>query len=401
MIVGDSPTYWIGLDDTDERESGCTTHDFNDLLNHLTASGFEIEDPRLVRLWPFAPRRTRGNAALSASITAGADSVGLESCLDEWFVARFADFIPGNESHSAQPVLLMTNGSLPESIYWNTVRNFVELELRISELEPHPHRVWSTSAGLGGLIGASAAIAWQGGSDFTWECTAWRDNTGHRKVPIALVEKMAELFPTTFMNRDPNANHSLIAPRTPCPVLYGIRGESEQGVLQAHEYLQENGAEYSIDYRVHRSNQATDDHLLESEIGTVQCIRIMQGGHVEIDVGRTLISFSQGSELNKLAQNIIAGDRIEWYGLTNLDGSIHLERLRLLRGERNRRRPNCNCGHRFKSQGKNQPLRCPKCSSTHADVWCSEIIDSEWTEPPPAHRRHLSKPLSRVGKSEV
>ena len=159
MIVGDSPTFWIGLDDTDEREFGCTTHDFNDLLIHIHNSGFLIEDPRLVRLWPFAPRRTRGNAALAASITTN-DKQHLESCLDDWFTQRFHQFTVGHENHSAQPVLILTAVRPPESIYWDTVTKLVDLQERQSELESLPHRIWSTNAGQGGLIGASAAIAW-------------------------------------------------------------------------------------------------------------------------------------------------------------------------------------------------------------------------------------------------
>ncbi len=151
MIVGKPPTFWIGLDDTDEREYGCTTHAFNDLLNHVSNHDFTIEDPRLVRLWPFAPRRTRGNAALAASITT-TDQQGLESCLDAWYRRRFADLVAGEEIHSAQPVLIMTKGRPPESIYWDTVRKLVDLQERISDLISIPHRIWSTDAGQGGLM---------------------------------------------------------------------------------------------------------------------------------------------------------------------------------------------------------------------------------------------------------
>ena len=92
MTVEAPSTYWIGLDDTDEREFGCTTHDFDALLNHLTNSGFKIDDPRLVRLWPFAPRRTRGNAALSASIVTQ-NIQDLEISLDEWFTACMGTWV--------------------------------------------------------------------------------------------------------------------------------------------------------------------------------------------------------------------------------------------------------------------------------------------------------------------
>ena len=399
MTVGDTPTYWIGLDDTDEREYGCTTHDFNDLLNQLSASGFSIHDPRLVRLWPFALRRTRGNAALAVAVKTH-DQTRLESCLDAWFARRFSDIKDCQELHSAQPVLVMTNSQPPESMYWETVRKNVDLCDRLEQLKSIPHKVWSTSAGKGGIIGASAAISWQGRRDFTWECTAWRQTQGERNVPPHLVHKISEIFPSTFMNRDPNAKRSLIAPRTPCPVLYGIRGETKQGVIDAHTYLQNNGAEICSDYRVYRSNQATDDHLAGPTNGVVNRVRIMQGGHVEIESQQTLVAFAQGGEVNKLSQQLEVGDEIEWFGLRDSEESIHLERLRLVRGQRNRVRPHCDCGSRFKSQGRNQPLKCPRCGSKHPDEWVSERIESDWKEPPASNRRHLAKPLSRKGKSE-
>jgi tRNA(Ile2) C34 agmatinyltransferase TiaS len=33
-------------------------------------------------------------------------------------------------------------------------------------------------------------------------------------------------------------------------------------------------------------------------------------------------------------------------------------------------------------------------------MWLTEIISTEWKEPPVSYRRHLAKPLSRMGKSE-
>ena len=399
MTVEAPSTFWIGLDDTDEREHGCTTHDFDDLLNHLAESGFQVEDSRLVRLWPFAPRRTRGNAALSAIISSGCLG-DLETSLVEWFNSRFTNHESGLEIHSAQPVLLLTEQRLPESIYWNTVQGFVELSDRITELNEFPHRIWSTQSGMGGLIGASAAIAWKGDHDYTWECTAWRHQSGPRIIPDNLVIEMSNRYPSTILNRDPNARRSLIAPRTPCPVLYGIRGESRQDVLDAHEFLQEQGAEKSSGHRAHRTNQATDDHLSSVASGVVTKSRIMKGGHVEINAGPTLLAFSQGGEVNSLAQQLSPGDQIEWYGLQDSDGNFHLERLRLIAGERNKVRPTCRCGSRFKSQGANQPLRCPSCGLEHENLWETEMLSTDWQEPPPSYRRHLAKPLSRMGKSE-
>ena len=74
---------WLGLDDTDSLAGGCTTAVFHDLLNGLPAS-CSIGVPRLVRLWPFAQRRTRGNAALGVEVHTD-DISGLLHHLDAWW----------------------------------------------------------------------------------------------------------------------------------------------------------------------------------------------------------------------------------------------------------------------------------------------------------------------------
>ena len=399
MNVEASSTFWIGLDDTDEREHGCTTFDFNELLTLISENGIEIIDTRLVRLWPFAPQRTRGNAALSASIQCD-DYDYVEQILGEWFESKYSQISLNNEQHSAQPTLLLTRSQLPEKLYWETVRNHVDLERRINDIESFKKRIWHTNAGCMGLIGASAAIAWRGENDWTWECTAWRRGAGVRNVPEHSVTEMSERFPGTIMNRDPNANRSLIAPRTPCPVLYGIRGENESDVLDAHIFLQKYPVEQSISHRAFRTNQATDDHLENSRNSTVNSVHIMTGGHVQINTEVKLLAFSQGGAVNQLAQSLQPGDQIRWYGLLNTDGSYHLEKLKLIRGERNRRRPKCVCGNRYKSKGTNQNLKCPRCQSTTTQLWEFDVVESDWKEPPSSTRRHLSKPLDRNGKSE-
>ena len=65
---------WIGLDDTDTLSGGCTTYEFHLLITELSRLSdlgrpWGIpQDTRLVRLWPFASKRTRGNAALALKI---------------------------------------------------------------------------------------------------------------------------------------------------------------------------------------------------------------------------------------------------------------------------------------------------------------------------------------------
>ena len=59
---------YLGLDDTDSLAGGCTTHLFSKILGDLPDYASMIGLPRLVRLYPFAQRRTRGNAAVCAQI---------------------------------------------------------------------------------------------------------------------------------------------------------------------------------------------------------------------------------------------------------------------------------------------------------------------------------------------
>ncbi len=132
----------------------------------------------------------------------------------------------------------------------------------------------------------------------------------------------------------------------------------------------------------------------------VNNVRIMAGGHVEIDADKKLLAFSQGGPLNLLAQSLQPGDKIRWSGLAEPSACYHLEKLKLIRGERNYRRPKCECGTRYKSKGSNQKLKCPRCGSMADQLWEFDVIQSEWVEPPASYRRHLSKPINRICKSE-
>lgn len=397
---------WVGLDDTDSLEAGCTTYDFNDLLQYLERSGMRINDPRLVRLWPHAPRRTRGNGALAAEVLGEVDK--LDQLLDSWFENMAQSrFCAGGEktTNSAQPVLVRSTTQLPEELYWQSVRTHTELSEREQALEKlHGIRTWSMPEnGRSGLIGATSAIAWRGKQDCTWELTAWRSDDligTERQVPPDCVERMCDKFPLTVLNRDPNSGRSLITPRTPCPVLYGIRGENASQVISAHRFLQEcDGVEQAAACRVHRSNQATDDHLEGSQCSTVTRLpQIRRRGHTSFVVeGNTkVLAFCEGGEVNLLAQSLRTGDRIEWMGLHSPVGEVHLERLRLISATRNKHRPLCSCGRRMKSAGRGQGLRCPNCKATCDDEWeFDRLGPSEWVEPPASQRRHLAAPLSR------
>ena len=58
---------WLGVDDTDGPSGGCTTFVLTEIVDAAQHLGFDlIGDPRLVRLNPNVPWKTRGNGALAA-----------------------------------------------------------------------------------------------------------------------------------------------------------------------------------------------------------------------------------------------------------------------------------------------------------------------------------------------
>ena len=75
---------WLGIDDTDHINGGCTTHTLYRLIRNLP-SEFTYRNPRLVRLWPFAAQRTRGNAAVAIEIITDNNNEQLMKFLHNWW----------------------------------------------------------------------------------------------------------------------------------------------------------------------------------------------------------------------------------------------------------------------------------------------------------------------------
>jgi tRNA(Ile2) C34 agmatinyltransferase TiaS len=219
----------------------------------------------------------------------------------------------------------------------------------------------------------------------------------------------------TFMSRDSRKGRSLIAPRGNCPVLFGVRARDEKTANNAaKKLLQAEATQSSIGMRTFLTNQASDDHLSQLYSGKVISTKILSRGHVIIKVnsneikssdeeeaveeGTTWMAFAQSRDVKNLAQWFQAGDLIKGKGLVSEDGSLHLEKLKLIEAsERNKRRPPCErCGKTVKSQGKNNKLRCPACKNLQENIWIYNPQNPPhrgWVQPPTDHRRHLSRPL--------
>lgn len=439
----------LGLDDTDTLDGGCTTDVLHRLLVALAAPSDTgrappwriVSWPRLVRLWPHAPHRTRGNAAVAALIDLAAadaealvarvgtvaerllpglerlDAAGVRALRAPGRPAAPDGDAPGRRPATpARPGLVL--GPAPdEGHYWGAVRGPVGLEALTPEvaswLEAGTHAVWG-AGGAVGLIGAVAAIAWSPGPTATWEHIAWRaaDRIGEpRAVDPGVVAGLETHHPQVMLSRDPVQQRTLLAPRAPCPVLWGIRARRPAAATAAHAELKASGGEVPVASRTFLTNQATGDHLRGIRRGLLTADpRIGRRGHTSLevtdDVGAAvrLLAFTEGGALNALARELRNGDRIAWQGLTHPSGAVHLERLRLLRPvTRPTTRPACPaCGRRLESAGRGQPLRCRTCRTHHPRRWRQAAPPRGdgwmgWSEPSPGARRHLAAPLPEIG----
>ena len=371
----------LGLDDTDHVDEGCTTSSFDELLSEIQeAMNCDILERRLVRLWPFAERRTRGNGALGAIIDISEkDELLLEKICNDWFdrlLTQVAGYPPSKIPVS--PCLAISFDKAPEHWYWNAVRGYVNPENILREAG-NTETILFLKNEISGVVGACAAISWESNTHSSWELIAWRNESSlgsERRVSPKSVSQLESLFPGTFLNRDPTKGKGLIAPRTPCPVLYGIRGSSYSEVEKAHTWLQsEKGVETCKSYAIHRSNQISDDHIESTLSGSVICKpRETKGGHASVSVfsgGKSLnlVAFQEGGPVNRLLRTLEPGDKITWVGLSSPDGSIHLERLRMdSASPRIFSRPMC-CRRTMRSSGRNQGLRCLSCGRKEKKTW--------------------------------
>ena len=403
----------LGLDDTDHAEVGCTTERMNDLLITISRSlESTLVERRLVRLWPFAERRTRGNGALGAVLEiADHRKEDLDAICRKWFsgLINQIDSYPDSGTPPS-PCLLISYDPLPVEWYWEAVRGFVDSNSRMQQAVKRNCTILDSGPNFG-IVGASAAAAWNPSIASSWELIAWREERligKQRTVAKDAVSRLSEEHPETFLNRDPTKDKGMIAPRTPCPVLYGIRGKSESVVSKAHHWLQDReDVERCLSFASHITNQLSDDHIQTPRSGAViSAAKETRGGHAYLFVftGKErikLVAFSEGGPVNRLLRALMPGDNISWLGLEAPDESVHLEKLRLdIASPRIVGRPLC-CSRTMRSAGKGQGLRCLSCGKVEDKHWNSTEAEppsghliGEWIEPAPSNRRHLSKPLA-------
>ncbi len=427
---------WIGVDDTDGPDGGCTTFVLTSIVGAARNLGFDLLGyPRLVRLDPNVPWKTRGNGALAVRFGRGRgpsqmigeidgrpvrsfprgdrQGAGAE---DRLFEAARAEVKAGSSRARRTDPALVAAPRCPESrLYRRAVSEVVARSLARRALQEAGGRSWFRGSARG-IVGATAAIAWPGRRR-TFELLAYRepDRIGtRREVDAASVREAARRHPELFLCYDERTRRLLVAPHTACPILFGLRS-TRAGILP--EILHELRSEPVGRWLIFATNQGTGDHLTPrrggawppyaagSVEGTVRSVpEVLPGGHVRFQLstgsGASLEcwAFEPTKSLPKVARTLLPGDRVRVDAGRGSAPELHLEGITLLHLEERRgpaRAPRCpRCRRATESRGAGRGYRCPQCrtrfppESARAPVVPPEYPPGRY-DPTPSARRHL------------
>lgn len=412
---------WIGVDDTDSRRGGCTTYVAVVAMRGLEALGARlIGYPRLVRLNPNCPYKTRGNAAIAFKVE-GVELEGAEDAM-QGVVEEFSELNEGAETGIA--FLEGEPGEELRGFYWRAVRELVPLEDGFRIAEETGAKLIHYGGGMG-VIGALAAIGADLSLGKTYELIAHRRReywgTVRKVDPASVFEMDRATRPYTFDNIDPESGEIRITPHTPCPVLLGIRGVDPEILEKAFRMIRVyEPIEFAT---IFETNQATDAHY--QKLGTrdlrdgvsaivegvvAETPGADAGGHVFFKLGDGdgeiwCAAYEPTKSFRKLILQLIPGDEVVAYGAVKQKAqglTLNLEKIyiRRLAEKIVEKPPKCpKCGGRMTSMGRGKGFKCRKCGARLPEEYkeitrVPRAIKPGFYEVPPSARRHLTRPLT-------
>ncbi len=326
----------VGLDDTDSSKGSCTTYlayrvavDLSPLLKVLPC-------PRLVRLNPNIPFKTRGNAAVCLPIETRNPERAFEAICDK--VRELSDV--ANGANSGVVFLDAQNASsLFEDLYRHALRGLVSPRKVRRLLEESGVKTMTLGNGMG-LVGAACSLAFDGRFDHTFELISYRrpGSWGTKRLidSNSVKEMDAATFPHTFNNYDYQKRRVLVAPHGPDPVFAGIRGDSPSTVLAAFRSI---SFDEELDgHMVYITNQHTDAHV-ETEVewkayssgwarGKVLGLAVGPGSHLYVTIESGSQTFrcafyEPTGDLRRAAMMLKRGDCIRVSGGVRRPSTLH------------------------------------------------------------------------------
>ncbi len=427
---------WIGVDDTDSRSEMCTTY-IGFLLSSRFRNGMDSY-PRLVRLNPNLPFKTRGNGAVSLQLNHSGKSRSSELTIgrnegvditikdtevfDDALVYGVLKNLIGkyaikNDPHT-NPGGVLIKEQIPEDFYYRALSTEISIGETEKILNKLNARIYREGNGRG-IIGSAASIAWRR-KRVTYELISYKFPSPE-KISMEIKERIGEIaesFKSTFNNMDRENGTVCLFPKERTPVIYGIRGINPEDLMKIQDKISLEFPEYSRNFIIFQTNQGTDDHIVNdpetmSEYGSYsfQCTvadipRRGEGGHMKIKVkyGNVLvdlIAFEPSKRFRNYLERLRPGDSMRVYGSMGR-GNIKIEKVIILDQARiyERRVPECNiCGERMKNNG-NLSFVCPECGHIQPPDYIRierEDIRGRY-EPPVSARRHLSMPWKLEGR---
>lgn len=410
----------IGIDDTDSRELGmCTTYVADGVARRLSDAGHDVDTVILVRCNPAVEHKTRGNAAVAVHTDAPVERAFEEACTVVDSAAETGD-------DRTNPGVVVADGDandVPEAVAAfarEAVRGHLTRETARERCAEAGYRVRGWKNGRG-VIGALAAVgAWCALDDWTYEHIAYREPDAWgtaRDVDANSVFDAADAFyPDVWDTVDRGTGEVVCVPRTPGPILYGIRGDDPDACRAVAARIDSEPIDCE---RTFVTNQGSDAHLRDSELSTVRDGRsyrvggtvstppeTRRGGHVffeiaDEDSSLQCAAFEPTKRFRDLVRALRIGDELTVCGEVSA-GTLKLEKfaVRTL-NTTTLVTPTCpDCERTMESAGRGQGYRCRDCSTT-ADGKRERHVDREltagWYEVPPRARRHIARPLVRGG----
>jgi len=331
--------FLVGIDDTDSSRGGCTTYLAYRICTDLPDVRV-IPYPRLVRLNPNIPFKTRGNAAICLQVETGDPAHAFESICHK--VREHSDVGGG-----ANTGVVFLRESTPELelLYHDALTGMVNPK-RVRNLLSRMG-AWTLELGNGmGIVGAAAAAAFDERTDHTYELVAYRrrESFGSRREldPESVRRMDSETFPRTFNNYDYQKKKVLLAPHGPDPVFVGVRGESPGTVLEAFRTLEFN--EPLQGHLIFVSNQHTDAHFRDEVEwkayssgwlrGSVLKVEVGPGGHCYLEIEssgevRPAVAYEPTGDLRRIVRLLRKGDKIRAYGGVRRPSRLHQKILNI------------------------------------------------------------------------
>jgi tRNA(Ile2)-agmatinylcytidine synthase len=421
-------TWHLGVDDTDSNRGMCTTYLATLLTDFLLTLPLKFLDfPKLVRLNPNIPYKTRGNGAVAISFMAP------KKIKDEiWNGA--VDRVKQNADVNdplTDPGLVLLEGEVPlafTKVYHQALFQVILLKSVKTMLKEHITETFHIKKGRG-LIGAVAAIGATLSDDYTYELITYRNP--NEKKPNRLIDPVSVInadknTPLSFSNYDYEHKQVMITPHGPDPVFCGIRGETSSAVIQMWNQIKI--LEPIQTSMIFRTNQHTQVHFPKlfqgDEISPYLSVTIKgsvvkkpydhPGGHVifTIKSKKTLIdcaAYEPTKRFRKIVRELIEGDEVQIYGgvrpaSARTPITINVEEIQILKLVPIKEKISLKCpmcGASLTSAGKNKGLKCKKCSFSSSEenqlfkLKSRKIRAGVRYVIPVCAQRHLTKPISR------